>query len=45
MNETLLLVLRDRVANHFYERPEVVDAVARMMIADRSVGFAVHRSG
>jgi hypothetical protein len=31
MSEKLLLLLRERVASGYYDRPEVVDAVARAM--------------
>jgi hypothetical protein len=29
MSEKLIHLLRERVANRYYDRPEVVDAVAR----------------
>lgn len=32
MNGPLLLLIRERVASRFYERPEVVDALARAIL-------------
>ena len=29
--ETLLLLLRERVASRYYDRPEVIDALARVI--------------
>jgi hypothetical protein len=29
LSERMLLVLRDRVASRYYDRPEVIDALAR----------------
>jgi len=33
MNQELLHLLRERVASRFYDRPEVVDALARMLVS------------
>ena len=38
MSEQLIALLRDRVASRYYDRPEVVDAVARAIIASGGIG-------
>jgi hypothetical protein len=31
--ETLLVLLRERVATRYYDRPEIIDALARTMVS------------
>jgi len=38
MSDYLLDLLRDRVANRFYDRPEIIDATARAMLRTVGVG-------
>jgi nitroreductase len=37
MSKELLLLLRERVATRYYDRPEVVDELARILYAARIV--------
>lgn len=38
MSEQLIALLRDRVASRYYDRPEVIDAVARAIISRTGIG-------
>jgi hypothetical protein len=40
VREALLLVLRDRVASRYYDRPEVVDALARSILQASAVSHS-----
>jgi hypothetical protein len=38
MTQKLLELLRDRVATRYYDRPDVIDAVARAMVGATWIG-------
>jgi hypothetical protein len=38
MSQSLLVLLRERVASRYYERPEVLDIVARAILRDIGIG-------
>ena len=37
MNEELLKILRQRVASQYYDRPEVVEIIARAILHSRGI--------